>query len=104
MSLTFAIAVYFVVWWTVLFAVLPFGVHTQHEAGTVVPGTPASAPVKPALLRIVMATTLISAIVMAVVYAAIVYRFIDLRGPTLQPPPAMIQIGQRSVYPSPNAA
>jgi predicted secreted protein len=33
MSIPFAIALYFVIWWTVLFAVLPFGVRTQDEAG-----------------------------------------------------------------------
>ena len=44
MSLTFAIAIYVVIWWTVLFAVLPIGVRTQGEDGSVVPGTPESAP------------------------------------------------------------
>src|SRR5207244_2876982 len=38
MSITFAIAVYVVIWWTVLFAVLPLGVRTQGEDGVVVPG------------------------------------------------------------------
>ncbi len=39
MSLTFGLALYFIIWWTVLFAVLPFGVRTQGEAGEIVPGT-----------------------------------------------------------------
>jgi hypothetical protein len=51
MPLTFAIAIYVVLWWTVLFAVLPIGVRTQAEDGTVVPGTPESAPKAPRLLR-----------------------------------------------------
>ena len=33
MSIGFGIAIFFVVWWIVLFAVLPFGVRTQGEAG-----------------------------------------------------------------------
>ena len=33
MSITLAIAVYIVIWWTVLFAVLPIGVRTQGEDG-----------------------------------------------------------------------
>ena len=41
-----AVAIYIFIWWIVLFAVLPFGVHTQDEAGSVVPGTPGSAPAK----------------------------------------------------------
>ena len=36
MSLVFAIAVYFICWWMVLFAVLPIGVRTQEEAGEIV--------------------------------------------------------------------
>ena len=35
------IAIFFVVWWIVLFAVLPFGVRTQEEEGEVVLGTSA---------------------------------------------------------------
>ena len=52
MSLTFAIAIYVVIWWTVLFAVLPIGVRTQGEDGVVVPGTPESAPTATRMLRL----------------------------------------------------
>ena len=51
MSITLAIAVYFVIWWTVLFAVLPLGVKSQYEHGDVVPGTEGAAPHKPMLLK-----------------------------------------------------
>jgi predicted secreted protein len=30
MSLATAIAIYFIIWWVVLFAVLPWGVRSQH--------------------------------------------------------------------------
>ena len=39
MSLVTAIAIYFIIWWTVLFAVLPWGVRSQDETGTVAKGT-----------------------------------------------------------------
>ena len=74
MSLTLGIAIYFIVWWTVLFAVLPFGVRTQGEAGDVVPGTPESAPVRPLFLRIVARTTLVASLVFAVIYLAMTNR------------------------------
>ncbi|TBW36953.1 DUF1467 family protein [Siculibacillus lacustris] len=64
-----AIAVYFVIWWTVLFLVLPFRVRTQGDAGAVVPGTPSSAPVRPALLAKALWTTVLSAIVFAGLWA-----------------------------------
>jgi len=68
MSLTSALAVYFVIWWLVLLAVLPWGVRTQGEAGTVEPGSPESAPVHPRLGKKALITTFVSAIVFALVY------------------------------------
>lgn len=78
MSLTLAIALYFIIWWTVLFAVLPIGVRTQGEDGDVVPGTPASAPTAPRLLRIVALNTLVAAVVFAIVWVFIVYRLVPI--------------------------
>ena len=49
LSLTGALALYFLVWWTTLFAVLPFGVRSQAEAGDVTPGSDPGAPALPAL-------------------------------------------------------
>jgi predicted secreted protein len=71
MSLVFAIAIYFVVWWIVLFAVLPFGVRTQEEAGDVVAGTPPSAPAKFSLLRVVIINTIVAFIVFLFIWAVI---------------------------------
>jgi len=78
MSLSFAIAIYVVIWWTVLFAVLPIGVRTQGEDGSVVPGTPESAPTTPRLVRVVLLTTLISALLFGGVWAAVRYGLLDL--------------------------
>ncbi len=64
-----AIAIYFVIWWVVLFLVLPLKVRTQGEAGEVVPGTPASAPARPQLLLKAAATTVVAAIVFAGLWA-----------------------------------
>jgi predicted secreted protein len=79
MTISFAIAIYVVIWWTVLFAVLPIGIRTQGEDGVVVPGTPESAPTAPRLLRVVVITTLISAFVFAVPWALISYGVLDLQ-------------------------
>jgi predicted secreted protein len=61
--------IFFVVWWVVLFAVLPFGVKSQHEAGSFEPGTDPGAPQRPLLLNKVGATTVISAGLVAIAYA-----------------------------------
>lgn len=78
MSVTLALAIYFVIWWIVLFTVLPFGVRTQGEDGDVVPGTPASAPVAPGILRTFAVTTLVAGVVFAVAYAVIVYDIMSI--------------------------
>lgn len=68
MNLVFGIAIYFVCWWVILFAILPFGVKTQEEAGDVSPGTAESAPVTPNLLPKLVATTVVTTIVFGAIY------------------------------------
>jgi len=55
-------AVYFVIWWITLFAVLPIGMRTQAEADEVVPGSVESAPARFRGGRVVLITTIVSAI------------------------------------------
>ena len=79
MSLAFAVAIYVVIWWIVLFAMLPIGVRTSEEAGEKAsPGTAESAPHLPNLLPKMVATTVVSSIVFAALYAIIDYRVITL--------------------------
>jgi predicted secreted protein len=68
MSLVSSLAIYFVIWWLVLFAVLPFGVRSQHEADHVTLGTDHGAPHQPLLIKKAAATTIIAAILFAGVY------------------------------------
>ncbi len=55
-----AMGLYFVVWWIVLFAVLPFGARSQAEAGDVVSGTEPGAPAVPALREKALWTTVVA--------------------------------------------
>lgn len=68
MNLVLAFAIYFVCWWIVLFATLPFGVTTQQEAGEVSPGTAESAPVAPRLMPKLFVTTIVTTIIFAFIY------------------------------------
>ncbi|MBI1261832.1 MAG: DUF1467 family protein [Rhizobiales bacterium] len=72
MTLFAGLAIYAVTWWTVLFAVLPWGVVTQEENENVSPGTIASAPARPQMLKKVIATTLIAGVVWLGIYFLIV--------------------------------
>jgi predicted secreted protein len=44
-----AVAMFVTIWWILLFAVLPFGVQSQHETAEIIPGTDPGAPVAPRL-------------------------------------------------------
>jgi predicted secreted protein len=79
MKLTSAIAIYFIIWWVVLFAVLPIGVKSPHEAGKEVdPGHEPGAPVNPQLGRKALITTVIATVVFALVYAIVTQDWITL--------------------------
>jgi predicted secreted protein len=39
-----ALAIYFIIWWTVLFAILPIGIRSQRDENDVVLGTEPGAP------------------------------------------------------------
>ena len=68
MTIAGGMAVYFVIWWTVLFAVLPFGIHSQAEEGNITAGTDPGAPVLPGLAKKAAITTVIAAMVFALVW------------------------------------
>ncbi len=71
MNLLTIAAVYFIVWWLVLFAVLPWGMRTQEEEGEVVLGTTASAPARPRILRTLIVTTVVAAIFVGAFWVAV---------------------------------
>ncbi len=69
MALTSALAIYFIIWWVVLFTVLPFGAHSAHELEQEVEeGHAPSAPVSPRLVRKFLITTGVSGVIFAIFY------------------------------------
>jgi predicted secreted protein len=64
LTLAGALSLYFVIWWTALFAVLPFGIRSQHEDGPVTPGTDPGAPALPRLREKAVWTTLLAGTVL----------------------------------------
>jgi predicted secreted protein len=65
-TISTGLAVYFVIWWLVLFLTLPFGIRSQHEDGDSAPGTDPGAPILARMGRKLLMTTLISAVIFAV--------------------------------------
>jgi predicted secreted protein len=64
-----ALAIYFLIWWVTLFAVLPWGVRNQEESGGVSPGTDPGAPAAHHVWRKLIYTTLIAGVVYGVLAA-----------------------------------
>ena len=79
MDPVFALSTYLVVWWTVLFAILPLGARSHHDAGLSVPGggEPGS-PVNPNLKRKFITTTWVSAIVWGAFFIAFAFHLVPL--------------------------
>lgn len=73
MTLGAGLAIYFIIWWIMLFCVLPLDVQSQAEKGDVVSGTEPGAPVAPGLIKKAIITTILSCIVFAGVYAVWVW-------------------------------
>ena len=81
MPVTTAVAIFFLIWWVVLFAVLPFGIRSQHEDGEMAAGTDPGAPVIPRLGRKLLLTTVVSALIFAACYVVYVNHLVTLEGP-----------------------
>jgi predicted secreted protein len=61
-------AIYFIIWWLVLFATLPFTLKTQDDEGETVLGTVSSAPHGPHMLRAVVRITIVSLLIFGALY------------------------------------
>lgn len=77
MSTTLAVALYFIVWWITLFAILPFrfgDAGAENDAFTTQSGAPAS----PRLGMKFMITTIVASIIFAAIYIVVTYRIVGL--------------------------
>jgi len=71
MSIVSSIAIFFIIWWLVLFTVLPWGAHSPHEKGEdVETGYSASSPIHLRLGLKFAITTGISLILFGIFYYA----------------------------------
>jgi predicted secreted protein len=66
MTWSLGTATYLIIWWVLLFAVLPFGIQSQQELNSIVPGSDPGAPARPRLLMKLGVTTLTAALLWAV--------------------------------------
>ncbi len=72
------IAIYFVLWWLMLFTVLPWGIKGQHEDGKIVAGSEPGAPTKAHMKRKVIQTSIVAGLVWLAIMAILKFELISL--------------------------
>ena len=79
MNITAALVVFLMLWFLCLFVALPIGIRTQGEAGSVVPGTPSSAPAISGLRRKLLWVTVVAAALWVLVYWLVAHSGLSMR-------------------------
>lgn len=79
MTIFTGIAIYFTIWWTVLFSVLPLGVTSHAEAGIDKgDGGDPGAPVDPKLKKKFITTTIVATILWVILFFVVKFDLINL--------------------------
>jgi predicted secreted protein len=79
MTVFTGIAIFFTIWWTVLFSVLPIGVTSHAEAGIDKgDGGDPGAPVDPKLKKKFITTTIVSTILWVILFLVLHFKLITL--------------------------
>jgi predicted secreted protein len=71
-------AIYLTIWWVALFAILPLGVQSRHDAGLPNDGSDPGAPVDPKLKQKFITTTWVSAVIFAIFWLVLYFKLVDL--------------------------
>ena len=69
---------FLIIWWVVLFAILPWGVRSQQECGEVAPGTDPGAPAAHRIGMKLIYTTIVASVVFGILYAVYIFDLIPL--------------------------
>jgi predicted secreted protein len=80
MPVATALAIFFLIWWVVLFAVLPWGIRSQDEGQEMVAGTDPGAPTKARIGWKLLWTTLFAIAIYGVGYAVYAQHWVTIEG------------------------
>lgn len=79
MTVFTGIAIYFTIWWTVLFSVLPLGVTSHAEAGIDKgDGGDPGAPVDPKLKKKFVTTTIVATVLWGILFLVLHFKLFEL--------------------------
>lgn len=73
MGIGTSLAVFFIVWWMMIFITLPFRMRSQMDEGEVVQGSDAAAPANPQMLKRMLWNTVLSLVVFGTYWMTFFY-------------------------------
>ena len=79
MSITGSIVTYVILWWIILFLLLPFKIKSQLDDKKINPGTEPGAPSNPRILKKVFYTTIITSILFTIIFILSYFNVINIR-------------------------
>jgi len=79
MGITSALVLFAVIWFLTFLIVLPLRLKTQGDLGEVVPGTPQSAPADAQIAKRAKITTVVAALLWAIIAGTIIFGGITVR-------------------------
>jgi|TARA_B100001750_G_C15394291_1_gene539150 predicted secreted protein len=79
MTFIFGAILFILIWWIVLFTILPFKIKSQIESGQIVESTDPGAPENPRIVQKFLIVTIISLMLWLGLYVLVKYEYLDLR-------------------------
>ena len=79
MSITGSIVTYVILWWIILFLLLPFKIKSQLDDKKIYPGTEPGAPSNQRILKKVFYTTIITSILFTIIFILSYFNVINIR-------------------------
>ena len=79
MSLTGSFVVFVILWWLILFMILPKDINSQKDMDNVVEGADPGAPTNPNIAKKLIVTTVITIILFAIIYFLNYFDILNVR-------------------------
>tara|TARA_B100001115_G_C15641717_1_gene308819 strand:- start:43 stop:294 length:252 start_codon:yes stop_codon:yes gene_type:complete len=79
MSLTGSIVIFVILWWLILFTILPRDINSQNDKGHIIEGSDPGAPANPNIAKKLIITTVITSILFAIIYFLNYFDILNVR-------------------------
>jgi len=79
MSITGSIVVFIILWWLILFMILPRNINSQQEKGSITEGTDPGAPSNPNIFKKLVLTTVIASLLFAIIFVLTYLDILNIR-------------------------